>query len=281
MLLKDIKGNEKLTQRLSTVIKKGNISHAYIFEGDSCVDKRLIANCFIKAVLCEERPGEGCDHCRSCLRIEHGNHDSIFYVEKTESTTKNDAVLEMMAELQKKPYEGERNFAVIEEADSMTRAAQNSILKTLEEPQPGTVIILLSENSQNLLPTVRSRCVSCRFNPFGTPEYAALSEKAEKLAEMIGQKRPFYEIRSFVAELTGDTGKEKDKTAVREKSLNLLDALELVYGDMAKDETKSSRLYRKADIYRAVEAIEEARREVRSFVKPSYALNNMVLRIGG
>ncbi len=281
MLLKDIKGNEKLTERLSAVIKQGNISHAYIFEGDSRVDKRLIANCFIKAILCADRPGEGCDRCRNCLRIEHGNHDEIFYVEKDENSTKNEAILEMLSQLQKKPYEGERNFAVIEDADSMTRSAQNSLLKTLEEPPRGTVLILLSENSQKLLPTVRSRCVSYRFNPFGTPEYVLLTEKAEELAELLRQKRPFYEIRSLVAEITCDTDKEKDKALVREKALNLLDALELVYSDLIKSEAKGSRLYRKADIYRAIDAIEEARQEVRSFIKPSYALNNMVLKIGG
>ena len=58
--------------------------------------------------------------------------------------------------------EGGRNIAILEDADTMTVRAQNRFLKTLEEPQPGTVIMLLSENSRMLLPTIRSRCVRVR-----------------------------------------------------------------------------------------------------------------------
>ena len=281
MLLKDIKGNEKLTARISSAIKQGNISHAYIFEGDACVDKRSIAEAFIKAVLCEERPGEGCDRCRSCRRIEHGNHDDVYYFGEDIGSLKNEEIIEMESELRKKPNEGDRNFAVILRADAMTRSAQNSILKTLEEPQPGTVIILLSENEQKLLPTVRSRCVMFKFRPFGTPEYAALSAQAEKLAGMLRLKRPFYEMKALLYAVSADSGKEKDKETVRSNTLQFLDALEVLYGDLAKGRHPDSTLYRKTDIYRAVEAIEEARQDVRAFVNPAYALNNMVLRIGG
>lgn len=277
MILKDIKGNDKIIARLSEAARRGNISHAYIFEGDSCVDKLQIANCFIKAILCESHRGEGCDSCRTCQRIEHGNNEDIFYAEAEGASLKDEVISEMQNRLRRKPYESDRNIAVIKDADSMTVRAQNRLLKTLEEPEAGTVIILLSENTENLIPTILSRCITFRFNPFGTPGYAAMSGSADEIIEMILEQRPFYSLKAKLSDVTGD----KDASVTREKAYQLLDAMEIVYGDLAVGKHRSSRLYRKTDIYRAVEAIEQARRDLQLGVNTAYALKNMVIRIGG
>ena len=66
MRLDEIKGNEKLVERLTASIRSGTVSHAYIFEGEAALDKKAFAQAFAKAILCENNPGIGCDTCLSC-----------------------------------------------------------------------------------------------------------------------------------------------------------------------------------------------------------------------
>ena len=139
---------EKLINRISLSIRENAVSHAYIIEGDALTDKMGFAIDFLKAVSCNELPGTGCDECLTCRKIEHRNYEDLYIVEaefnasKTAKSIRDDAIEELQDNLARKAVE-ERCFAIIESADSMTHRAQNRLLKTLEEPNPGTVIILL------------------------------------------------------------------------------------------------------------------------------------------
>ena len=271
MILENIENNKNLVQRLSSSIIHQNISHAYIFEGDGCVDKRLVADCFIKAILCEEAVGFGCDMCATCRKIDHGNHEDVIYVEADENSVKDAFIEELQARLKKKPYVGTRNIAVIQDADSMTDRAQNRLLKTLEEPPVGTVIILLSENTENLKQTILSRCVVYRVNPFGTEGYLEMMQEAQKVADMFLDSQPFYAVKGELEEIIGD----KDQT------YKFLDALEHVYRDLIVVPSNKSKLYRKDTIFEAVSSIEAARRDLQRGMSAGYALKNLILEIGG
>ncbi len=270
MNFQHMEGNEKLAARLTAAIKNGHVSHAYIFEGEAVLDKAAFAACFVKAILCREEPGIGCGRCLSCRKVEHGNHEDLTYVEADGNSLKDEMIEKLQERLRIKPY-GERNIAIIKDADTMTIRAQNRLLKTLEEPAPGTVLILLSENMENLTQTILSRCVKFRLNYFGRESYEGMLQTARETADLLLEGAPFYKRKEAVAEIMKDTGKTNA----------FLDALERVYRDLLVENSHKSRLYKKSQIYRNVDLIEQTRRQIQRGVAKSYALKDLMIKIGG
>ena len=286
MSLRDIKGNRNVVERMFRAIANGSISHAYLLEGDRTIDKLGLAENFVKAVLCKDGEGDSCECCPSCHKINHGNHEDLIYLAAEGNSIKDEAVEELQARLKKKPYVGDRNIVILQDADTMTLRAQNRLLKTLEEPAPGTVMILLSENMENLAQTILSRCVIYRLNPFETMEYKNVLEGAILVADMLLEGRPFYEIS---AKLT-------DYAAGKDSAFEFLDALESWYRDLAvseydaesqmifhRDRTgeirKRSRLYQRGAVDKAVAAIEEAKTDLNRNLNINYTLKNMILKM--
>ncbi len=270
MNLLEFKGNEKLIQRLTATVQNNTLSHAYIFEGEAALDKTAFAKAFVKAVLCGEKPGIGCECCSTCRKIEHDNYEDLFYVEADGASIKDEAIEKLQERLKIKPY-GERNIAIISNADTMTLRAQNRLLKTLEEPAPGTILILLSENIENLTNTILSRCVKFRLNYYGRESYEGMLDKAGEIADMLMRGAPFYKRKEAIADIAKDS----------EKTMAFLDALERVYRDFLIIPSEEGRLYKKSQIYRNVSLIEETRRQLLRGVSKSYALKDLMIKIGG
>jgi DNA polymerase III, gamma/tau subunits len=284
MSLKDIKGNEKVITRMIQAVKSQSISHAYILEGDARINKIRLANDFVKAILCEEKDGDCCDICLSCNKINHGNHEDIIYLSSEGRSIRDDAVEELQGRIKKKPYVGDRNIVIIQDADTMTLRAQNRLLKTLEEPFSGTVIILLSENIENLTQTIISRCVIYKLSLDYAHEFHEFFEKAVIIADMLLEKKAFYAV----------SGKLTEFTATKEQALELLDILESWFRDLVICEYDSSLVYHKDHIdelisksrrysrkytSQAIESIEEARKSITKNLNISYTLKNMILNI--
>ncbi len=259
-----------MIERLSAAIKSGNVSHAYIFEGEASLDKKAFAEAFVKAVLCREKSGIGCDACPSCRKVDHGNCEDLFYVQADGSSIKDEAIERLQERLKTKPY-GERNIAIISDADTMTLRAQNRLLKTLEEPPEGTILILLSENIENLTQTILSRCVKFRLNYFGRESYEGMMDKAREVADLLLEGAPFYKRKEAITDIIKDEGKTKA----------FLDALEKVYRDLLIDSSEKSRLYKKSRIFKNVDRIEHARRQIQRGVSQSYAMKDLMIKIGG
>ena len=270
MNLSGFEGNDKLIERLSATVKNGTLSHAYIFEGEAALDKIAFAKAFIKAVLCKEKPGEGCDMCAVCRKIEHDNYEDLFFVQAEGASIKDEAIEKLQERLKVKPY-GDRNIAVISNADTMTLRAQNRLLKTLEEPARGTVIILLSENIENLTNTILSRCVKFRLNFYGKESYEGMLDKAVEVADLLMRGAPFYKRKEAISDIIRD----------EEKVMAFLDALEKVYRDYLIIPSEEGRLYKKSQLYRNVSLIEETRRQLLKGVSKSYALKDLMIKIGG
>lgn len=167
------------------------LPHALLVQGAEGVGKRGFATWLARAVLCDasqeraqsrtlraaaespppplvdELPGdsaggglEGCGHCASCLLIHAGSHPDLWWVapEEGKQQISVEQVRAATERLAKTSYRQGYKVAVIEPAHQMTSAAANSLLKTLEEPSPGSLLILLTSRASSLLPTVRSRC---------------------------------------------------------------------------------------------------------------------------
>lgn len=287
MALWKLAGNEKVKERLTESVRTGTVSHAYLLEGDFHTDKKAMAMEFAKAVLCQDpQRGDACDQCASCKKLEHGNYEDFIEIAADGSSIKDEAILSLQGSLAKKPYGGNRHVVVIENADTMTLRAQNRLLKTLEEPSVGTVMILLSENIENLTATILSRCIVFRLQNAVQEESPDGRAQAAEFAALAVARQPFYRL---VAAL-GEAAQKK------ELAYSFLDGLERRYRDMAicsydRNETllcepeakaqlkAQGRMLRPEQLAAAVAAIEEARRDLNRNINTGYALKSMILKL--
>ena len=292
MSLREWQSDKKLIGRIVKSISAGNVSHAYIIESDNCVDKRSFAKEFLKAVTCEIDPGYGCDQCLSCRKIDHDNCEDVYFVQSDGISVKDEMITNLQENLRKKPM-GKRNMAVIADADTMTVRAQNRFLKTLEEPSGETLILLLSENKDNLLETIRSRCIAYHLNgaeffetdfqdesksdmqkrrlgertePLGAADMKAASDLIDALLD----KEKFF----YLKEMLSKTVKNRDD------AFKLLDGMERIYRNVLFQRDERSRLMRTEEVFQYVALIEEARRDLIRKVNYNYAMKNLILKIG-
>lgn len=167
MNFSDILGQEKIKTHFRQAIKAGTTSHAYIIEGEKSSGKMMLAKAFAKALLCDNFEEEPCGICPACLKVESGSHPDVIYVnhEKQNLISVDEIRTQVDNDILIKPYEAAHKVYIIDESDLMNKQAQNAILKTIEEPPSYGVILLLTDNSNKLLPTIRSRCIKLSMVP--------------------------------------------------------------------------------------------------------------------
>ena len=151
-------------KQLQTIIAKNRLAHAYIFEGEKGTGKRDVVSFFMKLLLCENlSKNVPCETCRNCRRIDSGNHPNIKQVEPDGQFIKIDQVRDLVAELKMTGVEEGKKIYVLHHADKLNVSSANMLLKFLEEPDGQVVAILLTEQIQSILPTIRSRCQQIKF----------------------------------------------------------------------------------------------------------------------
>lgn len=160
----EIVGHEKIINNFKNAIINGQIAHSYIFEGPKSIGKKAIATALAKALLCEKNLTEACGMCGSCVQFEHENQPDFKIIDNLENTIKKSDIQELQKDIKIRPFKGNRKVYIICQAENMTAEAQNSFLKTLEEPPEFAIIILTTENKEKLLPTIISRCQLVAFN---------------------------------------------------------------------------------------------------------------------
>lgn len=134
-------------------------AHAWLLLGPAGSGKRPTATVMAAALNCSEEPGIGCGRCSVCLRIQRRRFPDVHHIVPEGPLIPVDVVREtVVPEAARSPFEGTTKVFIIEEAERMNPAAQNALLKTLEEPYQDTVFILISDDEDDLLETIRSRC---------------------------------------------------------------------------------------------------------------------------
>ena len=167
----DIIDQEQMKEHMQHGLESGKISHAYIISGEKDSGKEFIANIFAKALLCEskeDRDGyhEACNKCPSCIKAMAGSHPDLITITHEKSTIGVDDIRQQLRDdVIIKPYESKYKIYIIPEGEKMTAAAQNALLKTLEEPPSYIVIIILTSNLNAFLPTIISRCIVLPMKP--------------------------------------------------------------------------------------------------------------------
>jgi DNA polymerase-3 subunit delta' len=162
-----IVGHQKQLAMLRQALTHGRLHHAYLFIGAEGVGKKTLAYCVAKAIHCEVGNGDFCGSCANCARIDAGNHPDVRIIEPLAG--KKEISIQQVRELQKElnfsSFSGKRKIAVVDPVTLMNLAAQNALLKTLEEPPADSMLILIASNPGGLLPTLRSRCLRLTFGP--------------------------------------------------------------------------------------------------------------------
>ena len=145
-MFEDILGNDDVKKYLTNCIENKNFSHSYIFSGIKGVGKYTFAKDFAKCIL------------------EDPMMQDYYELEPDGKSIKVAQIRELQNVINIKPTFSEKSVYIIDDADLMTTEAQNSLLKTLEEPPEYAVIILIVHNERSVLSTVKSRCVNIKFN---------------------------------------------------------------------------------------------------------------------
>lgn len=163
---------------LSAQLSSGEVAHSWLLVGPSGSGKRAAAIAMAAALNCETEPGVGCGRCSACARILRRRHPDVHHIVPEGPLIPVDVIREIvLPEASRSPFEGRTKVFVIEEADRMNDSAQNAILKTLEEPHPDTVFILVSHFEQEVLETIRSRCRIVHLEPVSEARIIELLEE--------------------------------------------------------------------------------------------------------
>jgi DNA polymerase-3 subunit delta' len=184
-----IRGHDAIVAAFSRAVRRGRLAHAYLFTGPVGVGKRLFADELAKALLCENPPSgerfEACDRCPACLLVAAETHPDFFTAARPPD--KPNLPIDVMRELCRgfslKSARGRGKIAILDGADDLddpisSNAAANCFLKTLEEPPPHSVFILVGSSVDRQLPTIVSRCQVVRFRPLSADHVeAVLSER--------------------------------------------------------------------------------------------------------
>lgn len=180
---RDVVGHRRLMTLLAQAIARDTLPPTLMFAGPSGVGKWRTAVATAQAVNClepvrnaghEGLAVDACGACRACDRIARGMHVDVIALQPDDrASIKIDLVRDVLTRTAYRPFEGKRRVVLIRDADTLEHAAQNSLLKSLEEPPPGTMFVLTTAVPGSLLTTVRSRCMRLGFGRLTASEVAA------------------------------------------------------------------------------------------------------------
>ena len=184
---KSILGQERPIRLLTTLLQNGTLPHALLFIGIEGVGKRTAAVALAMACNCKAldpekftermkirygklpsdqiKPVGPCGRCKSCRKIESGNHPDIIVLHPSGPFIRIGQIRELCGTLAMKPYEARFRVVIISNAQTLNPSAGNALLKVLEEPPDRTILILTALQTSDLLPTIVSRCQHIRFYP--------------------------------------------------------------------------------------------------------------------
>ena len=158
------------------MLENGTLPHALLITGEQGLGKRTLAGLLSQALLCEGQTDRPCGQCPACLQAAQGNHPDILIVQPGKALADEDrvsasaigvhTVRKLEEQMARAPYTGRTRAIQIRDAHRMNEAAQNALLKTLEEPPEGNVLILITDQPDQLLATIRSRCHEIKLHPW-------------------------------------------------------------------------------------------------------------------
>lgn len=202
-------------QKIAAQSSKNVLPHAYLFNGVEGIGKGRFAHFLAAWLLCESRINAGsdapCGQCKQCKLVEADTHSDLKFIEPEEGSRviKVDAIRALTEFVSQSSNQGGLKIAIINPAEALNINASNALLKTLEEPSPNSIILLVSHVSGQLLPTIRSRCQMVDF----------VKPSAEQASEWLADNVPADERLPDLLALAGGAPLE----ALKLKEINALD----------------------------------------------------------
>ncbi|MCE9551963.1 MAG: DNA polymerase III subunit delta' [Planctomycetes bacterium] len=188
MVWQTIIGHDAVADSFRASLQRGRLASSFLFVGPSGIGKRRFALRLAAALLCETHPAvelDPCGECQSCRQVAAATHPDLLLISRPADKTELPLSLfvgdrehrnqqGLCHDISLRPMRGQRRVAIVDDADLMSEEAANCLLKTLEEPPPGSVLILIGTSPERQLPTIRSRCQVMRFHPPAAEDAARL-----------------------------------------------------------------------------------------------------------
>lgn len=229
MEFKDFIGNSRVTAQLGALIDAHRFPHAVVIEGEQGMGKKTLARCIAKALVCRSENNKPCDECSQCRKAGEGIHPDIF--EYSSAQTVNSfhisTVREIINDAYMQPNEAEYKVYILANAHFMNSAAQNALLKILEEPPSYAVFLLTAESKSMLLDTVLSRSVVVSLEGVGAEEGARYISDTQDSIDFETAKRT---VQTF----NGNIGKSIDSLKDT-KTAELVDACREICRALVED----------------------------------------------
>ena len=262
----DFLHGSRAAQIVAAQLKEGDVSHAWVLIGPSGSGKKPAALAIAAALNCPIEPGVGCGECSPCARILRQRHPDVHHVIPEGPLIPVDTIREMVIpEATRSTFEGAAKVFVIEEAHRMNEPAQNALLKTLEEPQPDVVFVLTTDQEEEILETIRSRCRIVRFEPVSEKRIVELlvKYKVDEQAALLSARLAegdYERARTFAFD---DTARRRRDLWITipdrlQSSVDALDAASEII-EVARGAVKDHETLQKQEITELAEALGEGR----------------------
>ncbi len=187
-------GNGALRTRLETAFSRNAVSHCYLITGPEGSGKKTLAALLAAAMECTGDGNPPCGKCPQCRKVLGGIHPDVITVDSDKRNLTVDLIRQARQDAFIRPNEGKKKIYILPRAQDLLEAAQNALLKIIEEPPPNGVFLLLCTNRDRLLPTIRSRCAELALEPL--EEGLLLAELARRCPQTTPEARQEAAARS-------------------------------------------------------------------------------------
>lgn len=288
-----IKGNEATRNELKRIVQNNNVLHSYLFLGKEGIGKKEIAKEFARQILCLTKE-DNCS-CKSCICFDSQNHPDIKLINEEGETIKINTVREMIQTVYEKPILSNKKIYIINDCDKMTKEAQNSLLKTLEEPPEYIVMILIASNSDMILNTIKSRCTKIVFDKLKENEIREILSDIEfknteisknmydffdgsigKALQILEKKEQYENLENFVSKIKDSSKLDfitmNKETFTKEEVNGLLEYCIVLLFNLGKKEKNISYL-------NSVKIIQETKTRLNSNSNFDMSIDNMLFKL--
>jgi len=256
--------NIQIEELLANTIRLKKIVNGYIFSGNGNTKNYEYAKLFVKAILCQNAEDNCCGKCKSCLMFNDNNHADYYEINREENESiKIDEIRKMQEKILEKPITSSKKVYIINNAQNMTKEAQNCLLKTLEEPPEFVTIILVSNNENLILTTIKSRCTKIIFTEETKREFTNQDRQKYEILE-----KTFANVEKYLSiDLLGKIDiLYKDREYIYES----LDFINMILIQKAKNDIR---------YLNYIEYVEETKRKLKSNGNYDMCIDNLILKI--
>jgi len=242
-------GHEWAVDMLQQHVANETMRHAYLFTGSPSIGRRSLALAFARALTCSQPPAPGtfCGDCRNCRQLTSMQHPdlNIIQAENEGGVLKVEQIRELRKSVLLSPYQAKYKIVLLLRFQEANPSAANALLKTLEEAPSKVILLMTANNTEDLLPTIVSRCEVLRLRPLPIPrleeylrEKGANAQKAKLIAHL-STGRTGYALRLLEDESSLEFRAEK-----LDEFEKLLRASRVERFDYAQELTKDKELFR-------------------------------------